>query len=718
MAATKINTVQILDSRIEPQAAPTYAVTIGPDQNQWYNINASGFTDSSISFNNLTTLGKDRAYLDTFELELEVEVTFTPHRDSKLAKGMTMAPPYGLFMPQSFPFNTVCDQIQVNINGGAFFSNPLQIIRAKERYWDERKIHESYGNVCPCSKPIVQDEMGYRDINKQIVSQDFMNQSRSRLFGLQGGYAYSSSGPFGTTNYAILDEDEYSDTVVGYITDNAASVSATDPKTAPRSFKVRWREPVMCSPFSSRYDATYGRPLYNITSIDLQFKMFGDLRNMFICVAPFNLDSWEVHIKNASLHYQVMTVTAPVPHDITVVPYRRYVPFITNGTTEGTIDAHGDGNSLKFSSNVYTLNEVPTAIWIFAAPQLSYFHDISQHGDRSLYFMNSSLCNTSNRLFGFLKKISISCGNTTQILDTAKPRDLYRIAKSNGCQDSYNDWALADPFDRMVKPQLWEAEDTYKPHNWQDGPNVAPSADQEEDDDTPDANFGYMTWSIAPVNQDVSGTTVQKFPDICPGAGSVLRLIPGVDIVLPEQRLIPGANANNIVFKVDAEYDFRFGGEKTVPVALWILFEYVGVATFTPGNCMVTMNPLGNGGVMPNAPVVAASDLENVSTTEGSGWLDTLKSIFSKANSVAKQTGIVGELLNYVPKVGPVLSGIAKKLGYGEDGVDDDDAGDAMGDGPAAAAATGSTTLFGRKRARTNGGNVTGGAIMGLGDFC
>ena len=95
MAATKINTVQILDSRIEPQAAPTYAVTIGPDQNQWYNINASGFTDSSISFNNLTTLGKDRAYLDTFELELEVEVTFTPHRDSKLAKGMTMAPEKG-----------------------------------------------------------------------------------------------------------------------------------------------------------------------------------------------------------------------------------------------------------------------------------------------------------------------------------------------------------------------------------------------------------------------------------------------------------------------------------------------------------------------------------------------------------------------------------------------------------------------------------------------
>lgn len=716
MAATKINTVQILDSRIEPQAAPTYAVTIGPDQNQWYNIPASGFTDGSISFNNLTTLGKDRAYLDTFELEVEVEVTFTPHRDTKLAKGMTMAPVHGLFMPQSFPFNTVCDQIQVNINGGAFFSNPSHIIRAKERYWDEKKIHDSYGNVCPCSKPLVQCEMGFKDFNKRVLQSGLMQQSRSRLFGLHGGYADTSTGPFGTTNFSIL--DEYED---GYVNQDYDTVSATDKKTDPITFSVKWREPVMCSPFSSRYDATYGRPLYNITSIDLQFKMFGDLRNMFICVAPFNLDAWEVHLKGASLHYQVMTVTAPIPHDITVIPYRRYVPFITNGFIDGKYNK-GSGRDVAFSSNVYTLNEVPSAIWIFAAPQLQYMHDISGHGDTSWYIMRSALCNVSNRLFGFLKKISISCGNTTQILDTAKPRDLYRIAKSNGCQDSYRDWARVDPFDPVVAPKLMVTDDAYKPWNW-----TQPSAGDTEpggaDPPPAEGNWDWIRWGADQCDENdplSPGDPKIKYPDLAPGAGSVLRLIPGVDIVLPEQRLIPGANANNLVFKVDATYDFDFSTEADVPVALWILFEYVGVATFTPGNCMVTMNPLGNGGVMPNAPVVAASDLENVSTTDGSGWLDTLKSIFSKANSVAKQTGIVGELLNYVPKVGPVLSGIAKKLGYGEDGVDDE-TDDGMGDGPAAAAAgptSTSTSIFGRKRARSNGGNVVGGAVMGLGDFC
>ena len=678
MASSKVSTVQILDSRIDPQPNPTYAVTIGPDQNQFYKIGNSGLSPSSITFNNLTTLGKDRAYLDSFEFELTVEVTFELNAAKYSTRndltGVTRIPENGLFMPQSFPFNTVCDQVQININGGAFFNNPSNIIRAKERYWDERLLQQSYGNVCPCAKPCLQNEMGVKNPTVELFTKKLTRWPRSRLLGDQTGYAHSSTGPFGTTNFSILPD---------YDPDMYADHTAWANRGEPGKLTFTWREPIMCSPFSSRYDATYGRPLYNITSIDISFKMLSDLKNMFICLAPDWISSWSVNITDAMLCYQVLTVTAPVPHDITVVPYRRFVPYITNGAAQNQkTNASGVGTDYEFTSGVYTLNEVPTAIWIYAAPTLDYIQKYQSYGgdapDDTHYLYHPDGTMVTNKLFGFLKHISISCGNTTQILDTATPFDLYRIAKANGCQDTYEDWARVDSCHPYVDP----LEDT----------TTIGGAQKK-----------YINWT----NKLQGGGVARR--DFVPGPGSVLRLIPGVDIVLPEQRLVSGANANNLVFQVKAKYDFDYACKTEVPVALWILFEYVGVATITPGNCLVSMNPLGNGAVMDSAPVIAASDLENASTTEGSGWWDTLKNIFSKVNTAAHKTKLVSKLLNYVPKVGPMLSQAAEQLGYGEEGMMDEIVADAaMEPAPSHTA---------RKRAR-KGGAIQGGAVLGLGDFC
>lgn len=691
MASTKINTVQILDSRIDPQPSPTYAVTIGPDQNQWYSLEASGLTNSSINFNNFTTLGPDRAYLDSFELGLEVEVSFTsdvtPH-DEGTSESHTsyygyanesLLPGAGKFMFQSFPFNTVCDQVQVNINGGAFFSNPSQIIRAKERYWKDMYLQSSYANVCPCCKPYAQTESGSADIFR---SEDFLagvfKFSKSRMLGLQGGNAYSSVGPSGSTNYSAM--PQYNPE---FLHKTSPPEGMTGDYKVTRKLTLSWREPIMCAPFSSRYDATYGRPLYNITSMDIQFKMLSNLKNMFLLFAPTCLESWEVNITKAFLFYQVLTVSAPIPHDITIVPYRRYVPFITNGTgTSAETAVHGTAHDIILKSTVYSLNEVPTAIWIFAAPTLQFLQEVQtlkQIPNEGRFFGDTT--QVTNKLFGFMKKVSISCGNTTQILDTAKPEDLYRIAKANGCEDSYEDWAIADPREHAIIPAVTEVPipgqaNPTKIIQW--GEQILPILN----------NHGYH--------------------DISSGCGSVLRLIPGVDIVLPEQPLIPGANANNLVFQVEAKFDFQFGGGNAqtglnsgkVPLALWILFEYVGVATFTPGNCMVTMNPLGNGAVMQTAPVVSGRQMEEISKLEGSGWFDKFKEIMTQVNDAAKESKVLSKILPHVhPKVGPILASIAQNLGYGDHEMGEDDDDESM------------SPPKGTKRAR-------GGAVMGLGDFC
>lgn len=644
-----VSTVQVIDPRIEPQPEPVYANTVGPDQNQFYRIPASGISDNYITFNNLTTLGKDRAYLDTFELDITVEVTFTvPQNATHISY---CPPPHGQFMPVSFPFNSVCEQARININGGAFFNSPMSTVRAKERYWDDERLQESFANHTPCQKPYLQDELAGADNvgTSEQIKMGWPARWRSRMFGKNEGYASRGSGPLASSNFAILDNYETQPTPDAAVT---------------RTLTVRWREPIFCSPFSSRYDATYGRPLYNITSIDLAFNLC-DLRNMFLLMNRC-LSNYEVHFKDVQLCYQVLTVSAPINHSFTVVPYRRYVPYITDiqgPNTDGSVPGDGTITHLKATSGVYTLNEVPTAIWVFLAPALSEYQRFEYDGIPAqavslnvAYQETATLpggaagCrHTNNKLFGFMTHISISCGNTTQILNTASVYDLYRIAKANGCQDNFEDWSRANPFDLTL---------------WNHG----------GDNSTFYQNSGWVV----------------------PGCGSVLRLIPGTDIVVTDQKLTPGANANNLVFQVEAEFDYNGLGDRDRKLALWLLFEYVGVASITPGNCVVTMNPLGNGAIMAAAPTISGTNAAAEaapSTTEGSGWLDTLKSALGVANKLAKDTKLISNITKYIPGVGGFVSDIASKLGYGY------------------------------KRPRLDGGaleargEIDGGAVMGLSDF-
>lgn len=642
--APAVSTVQVIDPRIEPQPDPVYANTIGPDQNQYYKIPASGISDSYVSFNNLTTLGKDRAYLDTFELEITVEVT-TNAADIGTVVNPTLPPMHGYFMPVSFPFNSVCEQARVNINGGAFFNSPMATIRAKERYWDDEKLQESFANHTPCQKPYLQDELCTADDrgSRKDFSSHWFSHFRTRMFGGHQGFASRANGPLTTTNFSILP--------------NYWSQQATG---ADNVLTITWREPIFCSPFSSRYDATYGRPLYNITSIDMAFNLV-DLRNMFL-LANMDLTKYEVHIRDIQLCYQVLTVTAPLNHSFTVIPYRRYVPYITDNAT----DSPGTGvqQDLKITSGVYTLNEVPTAIWIFLAPALSEYQRFNWDGvpagiaglsGEDAPFFNDHSRHTNNKLFGFMKHISISCGNTTQILNTASVYDLYRIAKANGCQDNFEDWSNANPFNEYMEPSEIAEDGTFEPFH--------------------------------------EGTHV-------PACGSVLRLIPGTDIVLPEQKLTPGSNANNLVFQVEATFDYAGLGDRNRRMSLWILFEYVGVASITPGNCVVTMNPLGNGAIMAAAPTISGTTSESEatpSTTEGSGWLDKIKSALGVANKLAKDTKIVSSALKYIPGIGDIASNIASQFGYGYKR-------------PRLAATADAGAI--------PGGAISGGAVMGLGDFC
>ena len=628
-----VKTVKVIDPRIEPQPEPVYGVTVSPKQNQFYKIPASGLSDSYITFNNLTTLGADRAYLDTFELEITADVSFT------LSDGSLIRPDHFTF--DSFPFNKCCEEARININGGAFFSQPLSYLRAKERYWDEQKINDSYANVCPCHKPYLQSEAclkAHIDLREDLpegwnptIGALMWNAMRpefgcakmpTRTSVSAGGFMPTASGALSSCNNSIIPGSEM----------------------YKNAFRVTWREPIFASPFSSRIDATWGRPLYNITSMDLAFNL-QDLTNM-IRTTMNRITQYTVHLADVQLCYQVETIPPGFQKPgATVVPYRRIVPYITDAPSP--LSTSVDNVDITLTSGVYTLNEVPTAIWVFAAPSKAALQMNPPDGQKYIarngteYTYND--IHGFNKLFGFMKHISISCGNTTQILNTAAVEDLYRIAKANGCQDDFTSWSRSDP----LRPYYF-------------GP------DRLSTDPTP---AGPLT----------------KRPPLTSGVGSVLRLIPGTDIVLPEQDLVPGSNANNLVFQVSATFDVPACFLNYNKYSLWLLFEYVGVATITPGQCEISMNPLGDGRAMASAPVVSATQTEESepATLEGSGWFDKVKNAFSTANKFLKKTGLASKALSYIPTYGESLSKAAKSLGYG----------------------------YVRPR------DVSGGAVMGMGDF-
>ena len=642
-----VKTVNIIDPRIEPQPDPLYSRMISPRQNQYYKIPASACSNSYLAFNNLTTLGVDRAYLDTFEIEVHVKIEFTGDANN------AYKPEPDEWTFDSFPLAKCCDDARVNINGGAFFSSPLSYVRAKERYWCEKAISDSYENVCPCHKPYLQYETGQvfngtsTNTTELGISQNLNNEEYTyasstltkhpgsaiptRLAAAQQHYNITPAGLSSGTNNTIVKVTKHS----------------WDTNHRVLTVEAVWREPVFCSPFSSRIDATYGRPLYNITSMDLAFNL-QSLENMIrVCHlrGEHYVNTYKVTLLNkTSLCYQVMTIPSTLNKPLTtLVPYRRFVPYVTNTANQ----ALTVGGTNVFHSSNYTLNEIPQAIWLFVAPLKATYqtNDPDDAGTDAATNMAKHGNWTSNKAFAFIDHISLNLANTTQILNTAEKIDLYRIAKANGCCDSYENWGL---------------------------------------NDVVDAKRGFDSTTHLPQYKSE-------------GIGSVLRLIVGTDIIIPDQELIPGTNANNMVFSAEVKCTLPRSispNQISKGYGLWMLFEYVGVAAISPGQCEITMNPLGSGEIFTASPVVSVpSNIVDGTEVDGGGFFGKLGNFFRNAYG----------------KIKPIVNNVQSWL--------QSDKGRAVTDAVLNAA---SESQYEPVRKAANLGNKflpRGGAVLGLGDF-
>lgn len=508
-----ISVKTVADPRVVTESGVEFNQYVGPLNWEHYKIPASGLSNTQITFANLVTLGTNRIYDSAFQIEYTVDIDFG---NSVELWDPTTIRSNIRFHP--FPLHWVTDQLRTNINGAACMVRPQENLPQRMMYWRQRILDKSC-NYCPHTKaPSIQDV----PINQTSTA------TRQDLLNFQMRYGKNGSQNVGT----LLP-------CVDFNVDNSVVDPAAAELTYHRIVHVTFREPVLCPPFNQRLDKLYQSPLFNITSIDLVYQL-NDLRVMLenakLCVAANNnvyaqqtVHQLEPHIiqsiniSSAQLCFNV----ASLPTGMTVpssldMPYYDNVCYVTSSNT--TAASTGD---IVMTSGVYTLAQVPTAIYIFVAPNQLY---------------RSSACITEQKESGYcpIRDINITMGNNTQLLNTTSEYDRYQMALANGLED-----VTWEEFTQPCIPLPGTAANLY------------------------DYAQGQR------------------------GCKCMLRLIPGVDLLIPDKRLVGGTDAEQMVFQVRLTANVDGIPSTMRPyLSLWIMFEYCGILSIAPVHANIDMLPL------------------------------------------------------------------------------------------------------------------------------
>lgn len=652
-------TVNVIDPRLEPPPQAVYPLMQGPLQKQEYKLPASGLSDSMLTFNNMTIPMDGRIFLDTFEIEYTLEVKMGVNGDGK---GTYPIPADGLWTFESFPLAKVTDQCRININGVACISRPAYTIPFLERYWNQEKLLNCYADHCPCLKPNSYNDMcsPYSLYSRGRLLDTAPNSVSGTQTDLTGARTiispYFARQSINPRNYAT-----------NFTPGNNNGTATT------LTFLIR--EPIFCSPFSSRLDKNYGSPLYNISSIDFTFTL-NDLRNMFSISKALPLNIFSVTIKSAQLCYDVLTVPngTTLPDSIQR-PFIQRTQYITDATWQTPTANILATTPQTITSGVYTLGTVPTAIWLAVAPTQSTYQTYTSNST------DGTFTQYRNKVFGNITHVNLSLGNTTQILNTASIWDIYRTCKANGLQDDWFGFA-----------------------NTTTGRFV---------------DYYYKT------NTD-SGTG--SWLNIWAGdrVGSVLRLIPGVDILIPDNMLVPSSNAKQMNFQAEVQFvmdtDVNSGTAPNIKLSLWVIFEYSGVLTLSPGHGDLDMMPVKDmvSAIETAATLPTFSPSEVIGeelpsgepgTISGTGWWDNFKRGFRSFWDKIKRSKIISTttdvLTDMLPTKFKILKAPINRLAESVEGngymdVDEDDR-VAYGSGARGLGAMGM--------------GVQGGAVASLNDF-
>lgn len=437
-------------------------------------------------------------------------------------------------------------------------------------------------------------------------------------------------------------------------------------KLGTYTLKARIREPVIAEPLDFTSSADFGRSMWNISSVELRYTISDYLRNMlaFDNYKLMQSSEWywayevaknytvndtvnytsvlsddKISIKFAEpprLIYNIATPFVP-PNCPFICAHKQFQRFeshlsadMDGANIERTdyININGNTSAKKITatSDAYPLQFHPNAIYLWV-------------GERNVDRYKAPNRYTHVGSYAKITGVRITYGNTSNILAQFDDHELFQMSLRNGLQDrSFLDW-------NATPKSICVPTNYYKTDSVLGISGTSPLV-------TVDSNGNLKYDTLMETNLPAWNRYA--------GIGSVIKLIPGIDVLTGDTTnpLVAGMHAYSSTIKIEADF-IPLNVQENINYSLYVMFEYDGVCTINANTCDLGMIAIDSWAQLKATPK-ARTIRENYAY--GSGLGDKALQLGRKLRTIKKQLGIEraparGSGINPHPNMAPKMSG-------------------------------------------------------------
>ena len=294
-----------------------------------------------------------------------------------------------------FPFHQLVNSTQWTINNNTISQNTRDILATLCRIHDKRYLHRYNGTT-----PTMFDSYGdYTTIPKGALNNPFGGFQRMSLD--------NDLAPRGVLPATITATTGSNYNAAGGATVVTVSILVT--------------EPVLISPFIFAGDE--GQGIYGIQNLNAVYNLSSNLNTCirFANFAGRYTVAPTVTFQGAqdpTLLFQFLT-----PHPSDLLPSRNVVPYYELPRFVSSVGSVATNVSSSITSSSLQLNQIPDKIYISVCKQV----------DNRL--------NTDADAFLAIQNISVNWNNSSGLLASATPQDLWRMSVENGINMSWVEWS-------------------------------------------------------------------------------------------------------------------------------------------------------------------------------------------------------------------------------------------------------------------------------------
>jgi hypothetical protein len=394
-ALNELNTIRIVDPRVNFSSERSYAVLTGGSQISWKPFQSVSFSNSALNFScpppNPGICVDPKVYLSVpvlLQFSGIIPIVGNPPHLTQ-PSGTLLNNAFDAF--RAFPLSNIIQTLTVRLNNSAASINLADTITALLRYNTPHKIKEFDYSLCPTMQDYYQN---YQD---QLIG------------GVRNPLTQFGSNSWETTRGAFPYVSVNNPSITDGVTLNNASLQAVI------------TEPLFLSPFLFGKGSCNHNGFIGIQTMDFQFVLGNNLQRIWShdLTSGVTFSSFNVQIGQPALLFTYITpkLLEPIPRSLS---YSYMV--VDRYPTDANVSV-APNSAIPISSNNIQLNTIPRRVYIYARQR------------------NADLTMSSTDTFFALNQININYNNVSGLLSSASAMDLYNISKKNGCNLSWPEWS-------------------------------------------------------------------------------------------------------------------------------------------------------------------------------------------------------------------------------------------------------------------------------------